>query len=363
MQFAQFAKIATRQEIDTANAVIKGVSVIAKGEAQGHGMFIDGTTLEQIETAASKFSGGLKVRFNHPVKGKDASVLSTAGVLKNFRRDGDCLRADLHLLKTESDTPKILEMATLMPESFGLSVVFSGKDEEKDGKKFARCTEIYACDLVDDPAANPTGLFSTNNQEKSMFDKFKTQLSKLLGVDPEKATESEIEAALTKEMSMKKCSKCGGNHSPDSKCMSYAKDNDEDDKKMAKLIQDALAPVVTQLSNIQADRDAQVSLAKKSEIDALIAEASKDGKVLPLETADIYEQKDGKTTIKMEPSMLRKMIEKLPRNQVQLARKEPFVPKDGDKVLTKGSEAWRDAIRAQRERGAAELTHKFSSIN
>jgi len=323
MQFNCFSHIATRQEIDTANAVIKGVSVIAKGEAKGHGLTIDGTTLEQIQSLASQFKDGLKVRFNHPAK-NGASVLSVAGVLKNFRRDNDNLRADLYLLKSEAETPKILEMATLMPESFGLSMVFSGKDEEKDGQKFARCSEIYACDLVDDPAANPTGLFSTKNEGKSMFDKFKTQLSKLLGVDAEKATESEIEAALTKELSMKKCSKCGGTHADD-KCMSAKKEDDE--KAMAALAEN-LKTLQARIVGIEQDKDTNIALAKKAEIDALISEASKDGKIIPLDTADIYEVKDGKTTIKVEPSMLRKMLEKLPKNQVQLSRKQPVVPKE-----------------------------------
>lgn len=141
-------------------------------------------------------------------------------------------------------------------------------------------------------------------------------------------------------------------------------DHDEDDKKMSKLIQDALAPVVTQLSAIQQDRESQVSLAKKSEIDALIAEASKDGKVLPLETADIYEQKDGKTTIKMEPSMLAKMIAKLPKNQVQFSRQMTVAKsQDGTKTFAKGSPEHQEFYAQRRAAGIAELNEKFSNIN
>lgn len=360
MQFTQFSKIATRQEIDTVNAVIKGVSVIVKGEAQGHGLKIDDTTLNQINSLASQFTDGLKVRFNHPTK-NGASILSVAGVLKNFRKDGDCVRADLHLLKSESETPKILEMASIMPESFGLSVVFSGKDEEKDGQKFARCTEIYACDLVDDPAANPTGLFSTNNHKESMFDKFKTQLSKLLGVDSEKATESEIEAALTKELSMKKCSKCGGNHAPDAMCMSNKK---EDDDKAMDALREELKSLQAKVNSIEQDKGEQTALAKKSEIDALIADASKEGKVIPLETADIYEQKDGKTTIKMEPSMLRKMLEKLPKSQVALQRKTTVAQSaDGTKRFEKGSPEHSAFYAEIRKGNIQKLNSELASIN
>ncbi len=347
MQFTQFSKIATRQEIDAPNAVVKGVSVISKGEAEGHGFVIDDTTLDQVCSLASKFSDGLKVRFNHPQKGKDAPIQSIAGCLKNFRKEDNKVRADLFLLKSNSDTAKIMEMASVMPEAFGLSVVFSGKDEESGDLKLARCTEIYACDLVDAPAANPTGLFSKPNTENSMFDKFTTQLSKLFGVDPSKATEKEIEAALAATETK----------------LAAKPTNDEEIKRLA-AVDESIKTLSAEITALKADKDANVSLAKKAEIDSLISEASKEGKILPLDTADIYTQKDGKTVIHVEPSMLRKMIEKLPKNQVQLTRKQPVKPQGKDeKAFARHSDEWKNFYASERERGAAALTEKFSSIN
>jgi hypothetical protein len=61
-----------------------------------------------------------------------------------------------------------------MPDTFGLSISFTGEHEESDNDiVFARCTEIYSADLVDAPAANPTGLFSAkvDSAKKDMDEK------------------------------------------------------------------------------------------------------------------------------------------------------------------------------------------------
>jgi hypothetical protein len=102
--------------------------------------------------------------------------------------DGIQLRADLHLLKSHEDFEKILEMAENMPGSFGLSISFSGEcddvevpsDDSEEVEpnsgelptgpveivRAARCMEIYSADLVDQPAANPTGLFQAIMSEQ-----------------------------------------------------------------------------------------------------------------------------------------------------------------------------------------------------
>jgi hypothetical protein len=143
-------------QIDAQAATISDVSVITVGEAKGHGMQIDAQTLTEVKAAAETYAGGLKVKTDHYT-----GFNEIVGTLKNFRIDGDQLRADLFLLKNHDATARILEMAELMPDTFGLSISFTGEHEESaGGTVFARCTEIYSADLVDAPAANPTGLFS-----------------------------------------------------------------------------------------------------------------------------------------------------------------------------------------------------------
>ena len=142
-------------DIDAAAATIKNVSVITVGEARGHGMQIDAQTLLQVKAAAETYVGGLKVKTDHYT-----GFNEIVGALKNFTIDGEQLRADLFLLKNHDATARIIEMAELMPDTFGLSISFSGEHEESGETVLARCSEIYSADLVDTPAANPTGLFS-----------------------------------------------------------------------------------------------------------------------------------------------------------------------------------------------------------
>jgi len=174
---------ATGSQVDREAGILRGVSVITEGDAKGHGMIVDSITLEQVKACAETYVDGLRVKMDH-YTGIDAMV----GVLRDFMIDGIHLRADLHLLKSHEDFEKILEMAENMPGSFGLSISFSGECEDVEvpsddseevepnsGElptgsveivRAARCMEIYSADLVDQPAANPTGLFQAIMSEQ-----------------------------------------------------------------------------------------------------------------------------------------------------------------------------------------------------
>ncbi len=145
-------------QVDRAAGIIRGVAVITAGPALGHGVEIDAITLAQVCKTAQEYSGGLKVVDRH-TKSSD-SVFSTTGMLRNFRVEDGKVKADLHLLDSETNREKLMEMAEKIPDTFGLSIAFSGPSEDRDGKSFARCTEIFNAALVDQPAANPSGLFS-----------------------------------------------------------------------------------------------------------------------------------------------------------------------------------------------------------
>jgi hypothetical protein len=141
--------------IDHENGIIKGVSVITSGvKARGHDLEVDKKTLVQmLECAKGK---RIKTKWNH---GSGADAVN--GHLTNFQIVGDRLRADWKLLKEHKSYKQALELATEMPECVGLSASFAGDPEEKGGRKFARCEELISTDLVADPAANPSGLFSS----------------------------------------------------------------------------------------------------------------------------------------------------------------------------------------------------------
>lgn len=146
--------------VDRESGIISGVAVITEGPALGHGVLIDSTTLSQVMESAKTYKNGLKVKMTH---GGDAGDI--IGYINNFRIDGKTLRGDFNLLKSYEKREYVMELAESIPDTFGMSISFSGPDEKKDGKTFARCVEIYSCDLVAEPAANPSGLFSAGEPD------------------------------------------------------------------------------------------------------------------------------------------------------------------------------------------------------
>lgn len=189
--------------------VIEGFAVITRGEALGHGFWIDSEFLDQVVVAGNSSLRGIKVsdkrqadsgiksRFTHP--GLCADGLGTyLGRAKNFRRAGDIVRADLHLSKTTEKAPGyakdpgeyIMDLTAEDPEAFGASIVFyhdidaeeqfqSAHSTTPQGKRktftspdernvgnlpHARLAQLYAADVVDEPAANPGGFLSAGDE-------------------------------------------------------------------------------------------------------------------------------------------------------------------------------------------------------
>ncbi len=162
--FQSFQEL-TESKVDRANGILKGVCMLEIGEARGHDIWIDQTTLETALECANKFSKGLKVKFRHSKAGEYQSVLEEAfGTLKNCVIKGAKLIGDLHLLKAldEKIKEKAFEMAEDMADQFGLSIDFKGTTKTIEGKKFLRCTSLNSTDLTDKPAAT-SGLFSMND--------------------------------------------------------------------------------------------------------------------------------------------------------------------------------------------------------
>lgn len=152
--------------------VITGVSVITEGPALGHGVQIDGQTLLQVKECAEGYANGLKVKMTH-----EGDAGDIVGRLTNFRIDGAQLLADLYLLKSSPLRDYIIELAETIPDTFGLSIAFSGPTEEVEGQYFARCAEIYSADLVSEPAANPSGLFDVGPLSEAGDDSAKPNVS------------------------------------------------------------------------------------------------------------------------------------------------------------------------------------------
>lgn len=191
---AYTASLLAPGQIDVKKRVIRGYSVITRGEALSHGMWVDEVCLDQIVTAGNQAVRGVKVRFAHPGLCDDG-LGKFLGRAKGFRRDGNQVRADLHFAKAPAGSPKftndpvtyIMDLASEDPEAFATSIVyyhdvgaedrFIAEHEDEDGHfespdadntnnfYHMRLAKLVASDLVDQPAANPGGFFSAGQEQ------------------------------------------------------------------------------------------------------------------------------------------------------------------------------------------------------
>ena len=186
------------KSVDCGAHSLIGASVIRPGEALGHGVWIDSEFCASVVAMAAQgklATAGIKARFGHPNMCSDA-MGTFLGRWKGLSIDeSGKVSGDLHLSSTASESPKgdlrkyVEEMAAKEPDHFGASIVFTsdiegmidhakknGAIEAEDGEidfsafispdptnvknlPHARCAELHAIDLVDDPAATD-GMFS-----------------------------------------------------------------------------------------------------------------------------------------------------------------------------------------------------------
>jgi hypothetical protein len=132
---------------------LSNVSILTVGEAKGHNLLIDQTSLEQALAVALSMKR-IKVTMGH-----GAEVSGILGYIDGFKIEGDRLMGDLTLFNT-NEAQFVQHLANVLPEGFGLSLTFSGVPEQVAGDRFARVTEIYDISVVSTPAANPAGMFS-----------------------------------------------------------------------------------------------------------------------------------------------------------------------------------------------------------
>lgn len=171
--------------VDREKGVIYGFAVITKGtlkEGDIRDEEIDDLTLDQTVIQGNKTKLGTKSRYGHP--NMSSTALGTyLGRAKNYRRDGDVVRADLHFDKTAYNTPEgdlatyVMDLAESDSGAFGASIHFLKKLEtrlnedgtaqrdEKTGERLpqlVRVEKLYAADIVDDPATRNKGMFGAS---------------------------------------------------------------------------------------------------------------------------------------------------------------------------------------------------------
>jgi hypothetical protein len=165
--------------IDDQAGIIRDVRLISEGTALGHDLDIDSKTIDQILSGCQTYQNGVKVKMNH---GGGAGDI--AGYVNNFRKatdaSGEYLIGDLNLFANHPQRDYILELAKSIPDTFGLSCFFVGKPELVEGRNKARCSRVFSCDIVTEPAANPA-LFNIGpilrSTETSQVDKTKKNMT------------------------------------------------------------------------------------------------------------------------------------------------------------------------------------------
>ena len=213
--------------------IIPGFAVITRGEALGHGMWVDEVFVGQVSEALSQSS--VKSRYTHPDMSSDGLAKGLGRVQFSDSAEKDVVRGDLHFYKSSRKSPDgdlgghVLSLAKEDPESFGASIVFyhdsasedefrnanlesftyqDGRGNDRDGQRFkspdalntnnlphCRLESLTGCDIVGDPAANPDGLFSRDStfEEIESFAAYVFGQSEdmpqteALDVDPERA--------------------------------------------------------------------------------------------------------------------------------------------------------------------------------
>ena len=180
-----------REGGDRKAGLIRGASIIVEGEALGHDAWVDATLLSQVADQINASELGIKARFTHPSLSGDGlgSMFARA---KNASVEGDRVVADLHMTEAGHSTPDgdlaayVMDLAEQDGDAFGVSISFTrdigeekkfaaqNSDERgrfqspdkrnKDNYRHFRLARLIAADVVDEPAANPDGLFTKASQ-------------------------------------------------------------------------------------------------------------------------------------------------------------------------------------------------------
>lgn len=180
--------------------IIRGFAVATRGEALGHGYWLDSQFIADTAAAINAAGeDGLKSRFTHPSLSADGlgTFLGRAMNAQTIN-NGDQVVADLHIDPAAHTSPKgnlaeyAMKLAQTDPAAFGASIVFKPDEEaaanfqkansreafddkgrpvrvffSPDAQNTAnlphvRLAELRAVDIVDSPAANPGGMFAAD---------------------------------------------------------------------------------------------------------------------------------------------------------------------------------------------------------
>jgi hypothetical protein len=160
------------------------ISVCTAGPALGHDCFLDSTTLRQV-CELGNAEAPLKVFPDH-----NETVTDLIGAMRNFRIEGDQVKADLELISENPLSNYYAKILDLFPDSIGFSIAWAGSLEPIEGKNFARLDTLTSCDLVSQPAANPSGVYAAKIQTRRLRSRESKGAAK--GMTPEEVADQSL---------------------------------------------------------------------------------------------------------------------------------------------------------------------------
>jgi hypothetical protein len=170
---------------DNGAGLIRQLAVVTRGEAIGHDVWLDRFFVRSAQREINEAAAGIKSRFTHPGMSGDG-LARFLGRVSNAKLGaaGDIVRGDLHFSETSHKTPDgdlaeyVMDLAEQDPAAFGASIVFQHDEDAEDAMQTAtggksadkrnegnlrharlKAGTLRAIDAVDEPAANPGGLF------------------------------------------------------------------------------------------------------------------------------------------------------------------------------------------------------------
>jgi hypothetical protein len=179
---ADFATLAKPSRVDRAAGIIYGRVVAQRGVFKSRrGRFTD-KSLERVVELGNAEPAGLTARWTHPTLSADG-LGNFLGRDRNFRVDGDLVRADLHFNKTAMEPPPgggkprahyLMDLVESDPSAVGSSLALKSeklaalgddgtpkKDDTGEPEPAEWIpTHLHACDVVDDGDAVHTAFLS-----------------------------------------------------------------------------------------------------------------------------------------------------------------------------------------------------------
>ena len=211
MNTATLWTTADSSRLDRENNIIYGAALLKIGKVRDkRGWLVSRTTLDQVIRFANQQPEGIKARYDHPSEGR-SSLSTFLGVWKNFRIEGDMVRADLHIAQSAFKTPLgdlasyVLDRVEESPDSLGVSIV-APFAADFDGRELS-FSGVNAYDIVDSPAGTDGGMFAvqepvrlSKEQRQRYIEREKAKHRAYLGIEepmtPDERYEAQYQADL-----------------------------------------------------------------------------------------------------------------------------------------------------------------------